>query len=246
MSPLQLYWRIKAIFQGYVFVHNFRLTCCHIHYFMSLLAIIVLVDVVVLIDNFDSIKLHWVVFPYRVDWLIEFSVLLLRHLKRSWVVLLKGHSLLLEGSCGQRTLPSVDLEVGYRHSACTLDFILRNVMLGADRLLNSYLLELGVWRNVLVRRGVTIIRELRGGGRNFLKVLALCRLSQAARSEEVNLVLGRGRPCDVVSTFVHFMHLNVGARLAVLKSLRTPQQILTDSELRNFWKFGVMSCNWLY
>ena len=214
---------------------------------MSLLASIVLVDVIiVLIDNFDSIYLYWVVFPDRVDWLIEFSVLLLRHLKRGWVVLLEGHSLLLEGPCRQRTLPSVDLEVGYRHSACALDVILRNVMLSADRLLNSYLVELGVGRGVLVGCGVTIIRELRGGGRNFLEVLALCRLSQATRSEEVNLVLGRGRPCYVVSTFIHFMHLNVGARLAVLKSLRTPQQILTDSELRNFWKFGVMSCNWLY
>ena len=88
-------------------------------------------------------------------------------------------------------------------------------MLSADRLLNSYLVELGVGRGVLVGCGVTIIRELRGGGRNFLEVLALCRLSQATRSEEVNLVLGRGRPSYVVSTFIHFMHLNVGARLAV-------------------------------
>ena len=155
---------------------------------------------------------------------------------------MKGHSLLLEGSCGQRTLSSVDLEVGYRHSACTLDFILRNVMLSPnDRLLDSYLVKLGVGRNVLIGRGVTIICELRGGARNFLQVMALGSLSQAARSEVVNLLLGRGRPHYVVATFIHFMDLNVGARLAVLKSLRTPQRILTDSELRNFWKFGVMS-----
>ena len=107
-------------------------------------------------------------------------------------------------------------------------------------------MKLGVGRNVLVGRGVTIVREFRGGGRKFLKVLAFGRLSQAARPEEVNLILGRGRPNYVVATFIHFMHLNVGARLAVLKSLRTPQQILTDSELRNFWKLCIMSRNRLY
>ena len=59
MTFLQFHWRIEAVFERSILVHNFRLTCGHIHYFMSLFAIIVLVDViVVLIDNLDSIYLN--------------------------------------------------------------------------------------------------------------------------------------------------------------------------------------------
>ena len=254
MAPVQFYWSVYALFKRQVLVHNFRLAYGHIYDVVSVLAIIVRVNIVflhvdvivVLINIFFTIELLWAVFTDWIDWLIEFSVLLLRHLKRSWIVLLKGDSLPLKGSCRQRTLSSVDLEVGYGHSARTLNFIPRNVMLGpADRLLNSQLLELGVGWNVLVRRGVIIIGELRGGGRNFLKVLALGHLSQTARPEEVDLILGWGWAHYVVATFIDFMHLNVAARLAVLKGLSTPQQILIDSELRNFWKFRVMPCDGL-
>ena len=47
MTFLQFHWRIEAMFERRILVHNFRLTCGHIHDFMLLVVIIFLVDVIV-------------------------------------------------------------------------------------------------------------------------------------------------------------------------------------------------------